>query len=151
MSFDTDVPQVTSDEVEIRISSQGFIFIGIAVIGGVVSFPLLDVSGGPFLISIFLLILGIWQVNVPLIVFRQDYFETKLAPLAGHHKVLFSEVIRVEITDKPRMTIYYRTHNSVADAKPVRIKIPLNILKGPMRDLCIDEFHARLPESVFVA
>jgi hypothetical protein len=50
-----------------------------------------------------------------------------------------------------RMTIYYRAHNSAANSAPKRIKINIKSLKEPERERCIDEFCARLPESLFVA
>ncbi|MDR0779121.1 MAG: hypothetical protein LBF16_00275, partial [Pseudomonadales bacterium] len=85
-------------------------------------------------LGIFFIIIGIWRRKHPLVIFRQDYFETKIAPAAGHHKVLYSEVVKAEITPKQLLNLYYQPHNASADAAPKRIKINLKVLKEPERE-----------------
>ena len=156
MSIDTNTPQTTLGEVEIRMDSTGQMMIVASVVMLVIAFFLLmslSAPGGssPLCIGIICLITGIWRTKTPFVTFGQDHFETKIAPISGHHKLLYSEVIRVESTSKQLMTIYYRTHNSATDAAPTRIKLNLKSLKEPERERCINEFRARLPESLFVA
>jgi hypothetical protein len=149
MSINTNTQQTTQGEVEIRMDSTGQMMLVAGVIAVIVS--LLFGIPGPLGIGILFVIIGIWRIKTPIIRFGQDHFETKLAPAAGHHKLLYSEVVRIESTSKQRMTIYYRAHNSAKDAAPTRIKLNLKSLKEPERERCINEFRARLPESLFVA
>jgi len=150
MKIDADT--LPLDEVEIRADSTGQMMTVVGVVGVVASLFLLslDAPSTPLILSILFLVLGIWRTKNPFVTFRHDHFETKMALAAGHHKLLYSEVVQIETTSKQVMSIHYREHNSDTDAAPKRVKIPLKALKEPERLRCINEFRARLPESLFV-
>jgi len=151
--MDIHSSQTALNDVEIRLDSEGQKWIVVGVFGFLLLVVLslaipLDVPSLPLSFCIAFVIVGIWRRKTPLAVFREDHFKIKLAPAAGHHNVLYSEVVRIETTRK-HLLIEYRTHNSAAGAAHKRIKIPLKVLKEPERMQLLEAFHARLPKALF--
>jgi|GEM_PF-2852625 len=103
----------------------------------------------PGFAAVVMAMFGVWQKRNAWLSFNNDCFETRLAPAAGWHTVLYSEVTHVEASPG-MLLVQYRKHNAPADAKPARIKLKLGALKQEERTRCIDTFRSRLPASVFV-
>jgi len=97
-------------------------------------------------VAIVLIAIGIFRRSSVYLRFDADYFETKLAPAAGWHTVLYSEVTRSDVSDK-LVVIYYRKHGQPADSKPQRIRIPLGELRSEDLALCLDAFRRQLPSA----
>ncbi|WP_133650481.1 hypothetical protein [Paraburkholderia flava] len=100
--------------------------------------------------GVVLIVMGVWKSRNAYVTFRADHFETKLAPGASWHAVLYSEVTRAELNGKKLLTIDYRQHNVASTAKPKRIKIRLTEMIDDEREACVAAFRAHLPRGVMV-
>ncbi|MDR1229571.1 MAG: hypothetical protein LBK55_11290 [Azoarcus sp.] len=105
-------------------------------------------TSAPWIIAIMMLVLGIWKRTSPYVTLYSDYFETKLAPAAGWHTVLYAEISRIEENGN-NINIYYKKLNAAEGAAPKRIKLRLGELRETERSRFIDAFHARAPATVF--
>ena len=117
-----------SETSEDSLSFRADRWAGAWIVTGVLMFVFLLVVlpevNGPFAIAVTFLVLGIWKYSSYYVRLNSDYFETKLAPAAGWHNVLYSEVVSVEL-EPDIMMIYFRRHDAPQDSEPKRIKLRL--------------------------
>jgi hypothetical protein len=114
--------------------------------GVLATFFLPVTTGGLIAVSVAMVALGIWKLCSAYVTLRADCFETKLAPAAGWHTVLYSEVTSVE-RDGNILNIHYRKHGSHDGAKPVHIKLRLGEMGKTEREHFVEAFFARLPKK----
>ncbi|MDR1461877.1 MAG: hypothetical protein LBI68_01885 [Azoarcus sp.] len=119
------------------------IALGLGVILALVS-DVLPGTGGMWTITIVFVTLGFWKQFSAYITLDADCFEIKLAPAAGWHTVLYTEVTQVEKNGNV-LNIYYAKHNTATNTKQLRIKLRLGELDETEQARFIDAFRARLP------
>jgi len=123
------------------------------IFGGVALFLLMTgilpgAAGAPWTLAIAFLLLGIFKQSSAYVVLHSDYIETKLAPAAGWHKILYLEIIHIDEEDK-LIDLYYRKSNAPESEAPTRVKIRLNEVTEEEQARLLAALHDRLPASVF--
>ncbi|MDR2219640.1 MAG: hypothetical protein LBE24_03565 [Methylobacillus sp.] len=113
-----------------------------------------------FITAIPLLILGavfikiaLAQKSKPTLVFKQENFYIRPSSSSQPDwvvDVFYREVTKVQLADERWITILYDEIRD-ADPKPKFLQIDLNLFTILDRKRCLEELHARLPETVFSA
>jgi hypothetical protein len=123
---------------------------GIYIVFGILGFVFLAMMVGdrgphsPFAVAVMFVVLGILRYSSFYVRLNPDFFETKLAPIAGWNSVLYSEVVSVEV-DSSIMMIHFRRHDAPQDSEPKRIKVRLGEMRETERERLISAFQAKLP------
>ncbi|MDR0588588.1 MAG: hypothetical protein LBG61_06435 [Burkholderiales bacterium] len=93
------------------------------------------------------IVVGLWKKFVYFVRLYEDHFETKLAPIAGWHSVLYSEVLSATATPKD-LTLTIQQHHSPEASASKQIKIRLTELSDDDKTRLLEEFKNRLPNPI---